>query len=323
MLGSDGAQPYTCWWVSPVHVAIGREGVSILPPDALQLSAEEAAGFNAVMQTQAAQAGWTPMASAMAVAPQFGCLMQSATPLPQALPSPWALARQRFTDLLPGGAQMSDWRRLWMDLQMALHDHPLNQDREARGLPVVNAYWWWGGGRNWPVAGDVRIRLLLSDLADGALDGQPVLSDSLHRCAVWLAPRLCSADSHAATHSEKAPPEDVPDTHAIHLIENTSAHIWFASGARHPAVQRLDAQLMAALAMAGASHQLVLTGQSAWRSVSSSMALRLQIWKTRANPSDLLEPIAGLLDEAALARAWQESAQRSTPDGGEFHPDRF
>jgi len=29
---------------------------------------------------------------------------------------------------------------------MLLHEHPANAEREARGAPVVNSVWFWGGG---------------------------------------------------------------------------------------------------------------------------------------------------------------------------------
>lgn len=38
------------------------------------------------------------------------------------------------------------WRTLAGEVQMQLHLHPVNQARQARGLPPVNALWFWGGG---------------------------------------------------------------------------------------------------------------------------------------------------------------------------------
>ena len=47
---------------------------------------------------------------------------------------------------LPRGAEASLWRRYLNEAQMVLHDHPINQAREARGLPPVNSVWFWGEG---------------------------------------------------------------------------------------------------------------------------------------------------------------------------------
>jgi hypothetical protein len=33
------------------------------------------------------------------------------------------------------------------EVQMVLHEHPVNEAREARGEPAVNSVWLWGGGR--------------------------------------------------------------------------------------------------------------------------------------------------------------------------------
>ena len=32
------------------------------------------------------------------------------------------------------------------EAQMILHTHPVNAEREARGMPAVNSVWLWGGG---------------------------------------------------------------------------------------------------------------------------------------------------------------------------------
>lgn len=43
-------------------------------------------------------------------------------------------------------AEARQWRMLAGEVQMRLHGHPVNQARQARGLPPVNALWFWGGG---------------------------------------------------------------------------------------------------------------------------------------------------------------------------------
>src|SRR2546430_884920 len=35
---------------------------------------------------------------------------------------------------------------LMNEAQMLLHEHPVNAEREARGLPALNSIWFWGGG---------------------------------------------------------------------------------------------------------------------------------------------------------------------------------
>lgn len=44
----------------------------------------------------------------------------------------------------PSGHAARNWRRLHNEVQMLWHQHPLNQEREARGNLRVNALWLWG-----------------------------------------------------------------------------------------------------------------------------------------------------------------------------------
>lgn len=48
---------------------------------------------------------------------------------------------------LPQGAAGKRWRVLTNDLQILLHNHPVNERRVARGAAAVNSLWLWGGGR--------------------------------------------------------------------------------------------------------------------------------------------------------------------------------
>ncbi|MCS6785492.1 MAG: hypothetical protein NZ524_00445 [Thiobacillaceae bacterium] len=68
---------------------------------------------------------------------------------PQAAP-PDALAGRAVEAHLPRGMDAAGWRRRLTELQMLLHDHPVNRAREAAGLPVINSLWFWGGGRPRP-----------------------------------------------------------------------------------------------------------------------------------------------------------------------------
>jgi len=47
---------------------------------------------------------------------------------------------------LPKGESAPFWAHLLNEIQMKLHEHPLNQAREARGELPINSLWLWGGG---------------------------------------------------------------------------------------------------------------------------------------------------------------------------------
>ncbi len=53
---------------------------------------------------------------------------------------------KNINDFLPFGAENMLWRGILNEIQMLLHEHPLNQAREERGEPAVNSVWFWGGG---------------------------------------------------------------------------------------------------------------------------------------------------------------------------------
>jgi hypothetical protein len=58
--------------------------------------------------------------------------------------TPDTVANMDLTDFMPKGAGAQAYRRLQNEVQMAWHAHPVNAAREARRLPVVNAFWVWG-----------------------------------------------------------------------------------------------------------------------------------------------------------------------------------
>ncbi len=56
-------------------------------------------------------------------------------------------ARHEWGVVLPQGAGANRVQRLTTEIQMLLHEHPVNMQRERRGAPTVNALWLWGAGQ--------------------------------------------------------------------------------------------------------------------------------------------------------------------------------
>ena len=48
--------------------------------------------------------------------------------------------------LMPQGNDGMAFQTLMNEVQMLMHEHPMNQEREANGLPLVNSLWLSGGG---------------------------------------------------------------------------------------------------------------------------------------------------------------------------------
>jgi hypothetical protein len=55
---------------------------------------------------------------------------------------------------LPSGHDAAELRRLMTEMQMLLHEHPVNERRARRGVPAANAVWLWGIGVARPIVND-------------------------------------------------------------------------------------------------------------------------------------------------------------------------
>ena len=53
---------------------------------------------------------------------------------------------------MPQGPDAPRWHRWMNEVQMALHECPVNDEREGRGAAPINSLWPWGGGSLCPVA---------------------------------------------------------------------------------------------------------------------------------------------------------------------------
>ncbi len=134
--------PADTYWlrIDPLHLEIGMGGLIAHDPATLDLSQHDAGSL--ARQIEDAVPAW-----------RIHC--------PN--PTRWYLGLTRAPDLttveldrlsgaylgahLPTGTDAPAFLRAINDAQMALHAHPLNDAREAAGLPTVNGLWLWGGGR--------------------------------------------------------------------------------------------------------------------------------------------------------------------------------
>lgn len=157
-LAASGRQTGNAYWLraDPVHVRIERDRLVLdeIPeadPEELELLLEAlCAHFGEQFSPLALRPGaWVVR---IAAEPEI-----STTPLSLA-------AGQPIDPLLPAGRDAMQWRKLLNEAQMLLFSHPVNQAREARGEPVINSVWLWGGGRL-PEAGQ-NPRAVLCDQPD-------------------------------------------------------------------------------------------------------------------------------------------------------------
>lgn len=140
-LGEEGdARSGSCFQVMPVHFQVGLDDVRyLLPPPLSSVEADAifesmkpllaSAGFDLLQASSEAGANWYLWCDRELKINTF---------------SLHNLSNSRLFNLMPQGADAGELRRLITELQMLLHEHPVNQQRERRGLLPVNAFWFHG-----------------------------------------------------------------------------------------------------------------------------------------------------------------------------------
>lgn len=73
--------------------------------------------------------------------------LRAAQPISTASVPAYVVNQREPGEFLPTGEHTAMHRNILSEIEMALHDHEVNQRRSAKGLPPVNSLWLWGGGR--------------------------------------------------------------------------------------------------------------------------------------------------------------------------------
>ncbi len=140
-LGLPGAD--LAWGLlTPVHLLVGSEGISLTDPASLQLdeagSRELLEIVRPLFESEGFALHWAAPLQWLARHPQFDAL--PAASIDRVIGRnllPW-LPEQRSARLI---------RRLQNEVQMTLYTHAVNDRRESAGLPTVNSFWLSGCGR--------------------------------------------------------------------------------------------------------------------------------------------------------------------------------
>lgn len=144
-LEADGLDPQQAYWLraDPVHLRADQGGLVLSEIGDWPLSPEEAAALVETLDRQFAADG----IAFIAPCPQRWYVRLDTDPqiVTVALEE---VAGRSIDAHLPAGSGALAWHRILNEIQMLLHDHPVNREREARGLPQVNSVWLWGGGRS-------------------------------------------------------------------------------------------------------------------------------------------------------------------------------
>ncbi|MEO6279088.1 hypothetical protein [Roseateles sp.] len=152
------AGPELSWaLVTPVHLAVGTDGVDVLPPAALNLSESDAARFTALLRELWPQSeGWQWRlldATRWAIGHATALEGLHAASIERA-------AGQRIEPWLPDSRVLRRWQN---EAQMLMHGHALNEEREARGAHAVNSVWIGDIGRANGQPADVTVDARLTE----------------------------------------------------------------------------------------------------------------------------------------------------------------
>lgn len=139
-----GGDPDKAQWLraDPVHVKLGRDRMALIPAAAFGVDAPQAVALTDTLNRHFAGAlHFDP------VQPERWCVRVDTLPLAGLRTRTLAeVAGRDINRSLPAGVEARRWHGVLNEIQMVLHEHPVNEAREARGEPAVNSLWLWGAG---------------------------------------------------------------------------------------------------------------------------------------------------------------------------------
>lgn len=140
---AQGGQPGSHYWLraDPVHLRIALDRLILSDSRSFGITAEEAEALISSLNRHFQADGWTFFA------PTPTCWYLRVEQAPILETTPLAEAAGGYVENhMPRGADAPHWRALLNELQMLVHEHPVNLAREDRDEPVINSVWPWGGG---------------------------------------------------------------------------------------------------------------------------------------------------------------------------------
>ncbi|RDS79941.1 phosphoglycerate mutase [Dyella monticola] len=148
-----------CWLsADPAWVQPDMSGARLLACGQLPLSMDEAQALAEPLQPVFDEAG---MALEVSSPQHWHLRVPIQTPLPDFAAPEQALGGDLY-EHLPQGAEGRRWRVLFNEVQVLLHQHPLNAQRRERNVPPINSLWFWGGGVR-PLRIDTTLRGVIGE----------------------------------------------------------------------------------------------------------------------------------------------------------------
>jgi hypothetical protein len=140
----DVGQPASGFWlhVQPMHFVAGLDRLTaVLLHGASDVARAELVELEPTLGAHLRTAGMQLVTTS-----HDGWLVRSERELDVQTTTPESAADSPLEDAMPRGRDAPALRRLMTELQMLLHEHPVNVARQRRGLPEINAVWFHGAG---------------------------------------------------------------------------------------------------------------------------------------------------------------------------------
>ena len=145
----DGIEVGAVGQLTPVHLHVGTEQVTLTDPAALALDNDEARALFDALRPLFAGAGfalhWGAAQRWYVEHPDFAALATASLD---------RVIGRHIDRWLPDPRASRAWQRLLSEAQMLLHAHAVNTRRDAAALPTVNSLWLSGCGVAAAVAGE-------------------------------------------------------------------------------------------------------------------------------------------------------------------------
>ena len=132
----------TAWVATPLYLAAGLTTLHLDRRSILRLASAELASLTADFNRTFEDSGFTLVPLESGEALLFAAEEQIAKTV-----EPARIVGEDVAQALPDGAGAATLRRLGAEMELWLHDHPLNRARGARGEPPLSTLWIWGGGK--------------------------------------------------------------------------------------------------------------------------------------------------------------------------------
>jgi len=131
----------------PVHLLTALDHLQLAAPVPVPLDAKESDAVLATLNSHLEGSGFVLHAGG-----GQAWLCECPPELQFMAVEPSSAVGQNLRGFLPDGRDAGRVRALVNELQMLLHEHPVNERRAASGQPPVNSVWLWGAGS----AGEIR-----------------------------------------------------------------------------------------------------------------------------------------------------------------------